>query len=158
MKIKNIGLIMIGILFCSNFILAANENPVMHVSADILESTIGITIPNSIEIGSIASGYLSNRTDLDIKNIGTVDVVVSPEVVFDEANTGAYEIFTNLAFKNILSDTLKTIGEYSLTISKPSEVGGTRTERVYMYLDLINYSGNVQSFQEADVIFWVTTP
>ncbi len=154
---KNIlSIFLLGILLFSVTSLADGYNTTMQVSADVIESSVGIKIPNSINFGKVSSGYLSNRTDINITNIGTTDIEVTPEIQDDAGEEEAVEIFRNLAFRNILDDPLVKIGEYSLEIAKPASVGGNRTQRIYMYLDLLEYKGTAKSTKTASVIFWVT--
>ena len=86
-------------------------------------------------------------------NIGTVDVEVSAEVAPEYNGT----IFQHLAFRDILDDPLTNIEYFSFEILKPTSVGGIRTEKIYMYLDLENFPGEVTDDllgHEADVVFY----
>lgn len=154
---KNIlSIFLLGVLLFSAMSLAGEYNATMQVSADVVVSSIGIKVPNSINFGKVSSGYLSNRTDINITNIGTTDIEITPQIQSDNNEEDAVEIFGNLAFRNILDDPLVKIGEYSLEMSRPANVGGNRTQRIYMYLDLLEYKGDVKSIQTAEIVFWVT--
>lgn len=146
-------------VFCFCFLLAfvsaSTSNETMKVKVDVIKSTIGISVPSLIEYGNIAAGYLSERRDLDIINLGNVDVRVTPEL--DNYND---DIFTHLVFKETLDDPFTQIGDYYLDIEKPSVVGETRTEGVYMYLDLTNYNDEISQDMEnheANVTFWAVS-
>lgn len=145
---------MFGIMLLLN-VMAAESNSTMHVSANILEGSVGISVPDSISFGNIAAGYLSNKTDVIINNTGTTNIRITPQIS-DSTSTNSSEIFANIAFRNILNDPLMKIGNYSLDILKPVIVGNTRSENIYVYLDLTEYNGDVVSLQEADIVFWAT--
>ncbi|MDD2444638.1 MAG: hypothetical protein PHX15_02740 [Candidatus Nanoarchaeia archaeon] len=149
------GLLLLSVFLISSFVSSQEANATMKVRANILESNIGISVPNLIIMGDMSPGYLSERQDLNITNTGTVDLMITPEL--DE--NYEEDIFTHLSFKNILDDPLTKIGDYSLELLKPNTVGNTRSERVYMYLDLTDYSGELNQTltdHEANVVFWAT--
>lgn len=129
-----------------------SESEIMKVKVNFLKPTVGISVPDLVLFGDIAPGYLSERRDLDIVNLGNVDVRVTPEL---EDYDG--DIFTNLAFKEVLDDPLIKIGNYYLDLPRPTEIGGTRMESVYMYLDLTRFDGNCSEDiigHEANVTFF----
>lgn len=149
------GLMFLSLFLINSFVFAQEANATMKVRANILESNIGISVPNLIVMGDMSPGYLSERRDIDIVNTGTVDLMITPEL--DENYED--DIFTHLSFKNILDDPLTRIGDYSLEILKPNIVGETRSENVYMYLDLTDFSGELNQTltdHETNVIFWAT--
>ena len=150
--------LLFGLILTLNEVMAVVEpsSQLMHVSANVLEPFVGIQVPDSISLGQIAPGYLSNRSDLDISNVGTSSIKVTPEVILNESNPEPYSVFSNLAFRNVLDDPLLKIGNYSIDILKPTVAGGNRTERVYMYLDLTEYTGTAYAIQEMYVTFWAT--
>jgi hypothetical protein len=155
MKNKIGVFLFVGLIFSFGFVYASDTNGMMQVSANVLETSIGIDVPDMVSFGDIASGYLSDRRDIEIDNIGTVDLRVTPQL---EVNTSeeSEEVFKNIAFRAVLDDPLIKIGTYSLEILKPTLVGGIKTEKVYMYLDLTKYEGDVNSERNANVIFWAT--
>jgi hypothetical protein len=132
---------------------AQGSNDTMIVRADIVESSVGISVPNSVFFGSVTAGYVSDRKQIDIANTGTVDIRVVPELEPDY--TEGY--FEYIGFRNVLDDPLELIGDFELEIEKPSAVGGERTENVYMYLDLSSYPDEITETikdHQAEVIFW----
>ncbi|MCW8965986.1 MAG: hypothetical protein OQK82_04755, partial [Candidatus Pacearchaeota archaeon] len=54
----------------------AEDDDVMVAQADVLKSTVGISVPDTVEFGEIAKGYISERQDLDVENTGTSDISV----------------------------------------------------------------------------------
>jgi len=132
---------------------AQDSNDTMVVRADIVKSSIGISVPESVFFGDITSGYISERQSVDINNIGTVDIRVVPEL--EEGYDGEY--FDYLGFRKILDDPLEMIGYFEIEVEKPASVGGVRNQNVYMYLDLTDYPGEIETnvdHHEAEVIFW----
>jgi hypothetical protein len=147
--------LMLCLCFFLAFASASSSNETMKVKVDVIKSTIGISVPSLIEYGNIAAGYLSDRKDIDIINLGNVDVRVTPELENYSEN-----IFTNLVFKNVLDDPFTQIGDYYIDIERPTVVGETRTESVYMYLDLTSYEEEISQDMdnhEANVTFWAVS-
>ena len=151
--------VFLTLMFCFCFLMvfasAGTSNETMVVKVDVIKSTIGISVPSLIEYGNIAAGYLSDRRDIDIINLGNVDVRVTPEL-----DNYSEDIFTHLVFKETLDDPFTQIGDYYLDIEKPSVVGETRTEGIYMYLDLTNYEEEISQDMEnheANVTFWAVS-
>ena len=148
----------LALCLCLCFALVSAEsssNETMKVKVDVIKSTIGISVPSLIEYGNIAAGYLSDRKDIDIVNIGNVNVRVTPEL-----NNYSDDIFTHLVFKEVLDDPFTQIGDYYIDIERPSVVGETRTEGIYMYLDLTNYNTEISQDMdnhEANVTFWAVS-
>jgi hypothetical protein len=139
--IKLIGLTLIlSVFFLTGFVNSA-ESDEMLVRVNVLETEISITVPDEVVFEDIAQGYLSERQELEIINVGTVDVDVSLDL--DESYNET--IFENLAFRRILTDPLVNIIYFSFEIEKPEIVGGERIEDVYMYLDLTNYEEEITS-------------
>jgi len=141
--------------FLLTFASAGESNETMKVKVDVMKSTIGISVPSLVEYGNIAAGYLSDRKDIDIANIGNVDVRVTPELENYSAN-----IFTHLVFKEVLDDPFTQIGDYYLDIERPAVVGETRIEGIYMYLDLTAYEEEISQDMEnheANVTFWAVS-
>ncbi len=152
---------LIVLLMCLIFISSApalvydesGDEDVMIVEADVLATTIGIDVPNNVEIGEITKGYISDRQDLDIENTGTTDIIVIPAL--DEGYDG--EIFEYLSFQKTLSDDLTKIGSFEFEIERPNIIGGTRTERIYMYLDLEEFEEDISADlpgHNTNVTFW----
>jgi hypothetical protein len=156
-KITTSFVVLMAMMFSFSLVLADNTSADMTVRVNFRSSSIGISVPSLITFDNIASGYLSERQDLDIVNTGTVDVEITPEL--DSSYDG--DIFTNLVFQNVLADPMTDIGVFDFTIEKPTIAGETRTENIYMYLDLTEYSGNTSSNvdnHETDIVFWAVAP
>ena len=139
-------------IFLLVFVSAGSSNETMKVKVDVMKSTIGISVPSLIEYGNIAAGYLSERRDIDLVNIGNVDARVIPEL-----ENYSDDIFTHLVFKEVLDDPFTQIGDYYIDLERPAIVGETRSENVYMYLDLTGYEGEISEDlenHEANVTFW----
>jgi hypothetical protein len=131
----------------------SKADDVMVVKADVLASTVGIDVPSNVELGEIAKGYMSERQDIDVKNTGTTDIVVIPSL--DEGYNQS--IFGYLSFQKTLSEDLKKIGSFEFDIEKPNSVGSTRTEGIYMYLDLTDFEGEISDDligHSTNVTFW----
>lgn len=132
----------------------AEDEDIMIVQADVLASSVGIDVPDSVEFGDIAKGYKSDRQDLDIENTGTTDISVIP--LLDE-NYGD-EIFEYISFSETAADDgLTKIGSFQFSIEKPNNIGGTKEERIYMYLDLEEFEGEISSDlpgHNTNVTFW----
>ena len=134
----------------------SDENDVMIVQADILKSEVGIKVPDNVVIGEIAKGYISDRQDIDIENTGTTDISVIP-LIEDTQENQTESIFDYLSFQETLSSDMIKIGSFEMEIEKPSNVGGTRTEGIYMYLDLTEYDGEISESligHKSNVTFW----
>ena len=123
----------------------------MLVKVNVLQSTVSISVPDNLIIGEIAAGYLTEEQGFDIKNTGTVDIQVVPELVAESTND---EMFNNFVFKRIQADELTKIGLFSVDIEKPNVVGGERAQNVYLQLDLTNYKGDLTTgLNNATIVF-----
>lgn len=155
-KMKKIFLFAVLSFAILGLVQAIETSDSMTVSTDIVGDQIGVQVTESVDFGSISKGTISPRQDINITNTGTVNIEVTPEL--SENYTG--DIFDYLSFQRVLSDPKKMVGNFSVTIDKPSEAGGIRTQKVYMYLDLTEYPGNIEGDiqdHQAEVIFWATS-
>jgi hypothetical protein len=147
-----------GILFIIifiNFASAETNAGSMIVNTDVQAETISIEVNSSIDFGTIAKGYKSSEQKIEVINKGNVEINITPKL--DTAYTG--EIFKYLYFQRIKNDPLKKIGEFSISIDKPSELGETEKETMYVLLDLKNYAESINSAMtdhNTKVIFWAT--
>jgi hypothetical protein len=131
----------------------AESEDVMIVEADILASSVGIDVPDNVEFGDIAKGYISDRQDIDIKNTGTTDISVIP-LLDENYNEG---IFDYISFQKTLSDDFKRIGSFEVEIEKPASIGGTKIQGIYMYLDFTEFEGEIASDlmgHNTNITFW----
>ena len=126
----------------------------MLVKVDVLKSTISISVPDNLIMEDMAPGYLSDEQSFDIINLGTTDVQVIPEL-FNSTNL---ELFSNLAFKEILADELVKVGFFDVEIEKPSSVGGTRSQNIYAQLDLTEYSGTYDEGENNATVIFTAVP
>ena len=149
---KLLGIIFVfGIFLFAGFV-GASDSDEMLVKVNVLETEVSISVPEEVVFGDIAQGYLSERQEIEINNLGTVDVDVSMDL--DESYTGS--IFQNIAFRKVLADPLIYIRYFNFEILKPEMVGGERGEEVYMYLDLTEYEEEITTTMidhEATVVF-----
>ncbi len=145
---KLIGIFVFCFLIMGIGFVTAQATDVLTVKTTVLESVVGISVPENVLFQDIAPGYISERQDVEISNDGTVDVSISPEL--DVGYTG---IFENVGFRSILTDPVSTINNFDFEIVKPTIPGGTREDTIYMYLDLEDYTGNVTGYQETQITF-----
>ncbi len=146
----------LAMMFSLSLVLAADTSDSMNVRVSVMESSIGISVPESVIFEDLASGYMSARQDIDIANSGTVDIEVTPELAANDT----MGVFDNLVFQDTLADPLDPLGVFKITIDKPDVAGDERIVDIYMYLDLTGFdssefSGDLLN-HEADVIFWAT--
>ncbi len=143
----------LAIMFSFSFVFAQDSSDSMTVRVSVIESSVGISVPENVIFNNIAPGYLSERHDLEIVNIGTVDVEVTPEL----SSANPDDVFNNLVFQDTLSAPMDPLGVFKIDISRASYAGETRSENIYMYLDLTNYNSTGELLNhEAEVIFWAT--
>ena len=138
---KTLLVFIFGIFILGAGLVNAADSDEMLVKVNVLETEVGISVPDEVVFEDIARGYLSERQDIDVKNQGTVDIDVSADL--DEGYEGS--IFENLAFRRILADPLVNIRYFDFEIEKPAVVGGERSENIYMYLDLVEYEEEINS-------------
>ena len=142
----------VALLFSISGVLAieGSNRESTKVRIDVIESNIGISVPDLIIFEDTALGYITERQDIDINNVGTVDISVTPMLENDTS-----DVFTNLRFRNTLTEDLSKVGEFSVKILKAATVGSVRTERIYMYLDLTEVPAiTIGNDIEADLVFW----
>lgn len=124
----------------------------MSVEINIFSPTIKIEVPKNISLGNLTKGYSTDRFRVDINNTGTVAVRLTPRLA-----EGSDRVFRNLMFARRTTEQFATIGNFSINISKPSDMGRIETEYFYMRLDLSSYDGEIRNDrlgEKTDVIFW----
>lgn len=125
------------VLMLASFVYAGNT---LQVSADVAGDMVSIDVPSTLHLGNVARGFDTNETNkITITNNGNTRVTITPELVGSDA------LFSNLYMKRIQSESYKKIGQFSINISRPSTLGGSSTENVYIKLDLTNYEGALDS-------------
>ena len=154
MNKKLLSVFMFGfILLATSFVSAEDVNDTMVVKTNVLKSVVSISVPEEVIFQDIAKGYVSERNDLDIKNTGTVDISVTPEL----ATNYSSDIFDYISFQEVLADPLTKIRYFDFEILKPTVIGGERSQGIYMYLDLEEYAGEITEDMmdhQTEVIFW----
>ncbi|MBT4376108.1 hypothetical protein HOD29_01920 [archaeon] len=154
MNKKLLSVFMFGfILLATGFVSAEDVNDTMVVKTNVLKSVVSISVPEEVIFQDIAKGYVSERNDLDIKNTGTVDISVTPEL----ATNYSSDIFDYISFQEVLADPLTKIRYFDFEILKPTVIGGERSQGIYMYLDLEEYAGEITEDMmdhQTEVIFW----
>jgi len=128
--------------------VGAEATDTLTVKTTVLESIVSLSVPENILFQDIASGYLSERQDVEVANDGTVDISISPEL-----SSGYTGIFEDLGFRGILTDPISTINNFDFEIMRPTIPGETREDTIYMYLNLEDYTGNVTGYQETQITF-----
>lgn len=130
---------------------ASVENSVIITT--VYPTEISIFVPNEILLPNMAPGYNSGDIGFDIINIGTEDISISAAV--DELYTG--DIYDNLFFKENLVDNVSSIDTFQFDLLKPTFVGGNRTEKIFVSLDLTEYDSSLITEQlvnhTAEVVF-----
>ena len=144
------SLIVLGMSFSSAISYDnSDETANMTVKVNVLPTTISISVPDNIVFDDIAAGYLSELQSFSVINSGTTDIQVMPNL----GTSTDDGLFSNIAFKRVQTDDPTKIGFFDLEIEKPSTVGETRDQNVYMQLDLTDYSGEITGNNNATVIF-----
>jgi len=121
----------------------------MIVKANVLGPTISISVPDNLDFGNIAPGYISSLQNFSVTNSGTTNIEVTPQL----ENKSSANLFSNLFFKRIQSDNLTKIGLFNLKIDKPSVAGSEKIQNAYMQLDLTNYAGDISGNVNTTIIF-----
>jgi hypothetical protein len=131
------------------------ESASMTVRANILADTISIEVPDSIFLGNVTSGFSTDYQKVDINNTGTTNVRITPRL-----ENSSEEIFNYTYFARRTTEDFVKIGDFSLNISKPSSLGGKRSDYCYIKLDLTNYGSRINQNlldYRTNVIFWATS-
>lgn len=138
-----------GLSFC---LATASSSAEMTVSADILKTVASATINSTIYFGSLMKGFASDDVRVDVVNTGTTNITITPRL--ESSDT----IFDNLFLKRRSTDTPTRIGSFSMTIPKPTTMGGTSKDYFYMNLDLTSFTGSIDSDMinhQKKVIVWI---
>lgn len=104
-------------------------------------SVINISVPDEIIIPDIAPGYNSGDIGFDIVNVGTQDISISTEL--DHFYGG--DIYTNLFFKEDLSDVAVNVNDFTFNLARPTIVGTDRLERIFVSLNLTEMDSSLVS-------------
>lgn len=127
------------------------ENSVLITT--VYPTVMSISVPNEILLPNMAAGYNSGDVGFDVINVGTQDISISAEV--EPTYTG--DIYANLFFKENLVDNVSSIDTFNFDLMKPTLVGGNRTEKIFVSLDLTNYDTSLITEQlvnhTAEVVF-----
>lgn len=143
------------ILFGATFTSALSSEETIF-SVNVLETEISISVPDRIIFNDIATGYLSEEQGFELINSGTTDIRVTPSL--DTSYNGT--IFKNLKFDTVKTNPEMTrIGVFDVEVSKPNTPGGEKNQQMYAWLDLTQYSEEINETMEnhqATVIFTAT--
>jgi len=124
----------------------------MKVEVNIFAPVIKISVPESVFLGNITKGYSTDRVRIDVNNSGTTGVILIPRLA-----EGSNSIFRNLLLARRTTEKFVQIGDFNMSISKPSSFGKTESDYFYIKLDLSDYEGEIRNDkigEKADVIFW----
>lgn len=150
-KIFSVFAICIALLGVGLVSAADTENS--DIITNVYPSVISINVPDEILMPNMAPGYNSGDVGFDVINVGTQDISISAEV--DALYTG--DIYTNLFFKENLVDNVSSIESFNFDLLKPTLVGGNRTEKIFVSLDLTEYDFELITDQlvnyTAEVVF-----
>lgn len=125
----------------------------MVAEANILEPVVSISVPTKVLFGNITKGYSTDDIRIDLNNTGNTDIKITPAL-----ENSTERIFSNLYFARRTTESYYKIGNFSMNISKPSSIGGVRSDYCYAKLDLTNYQYDINQDimkHNATVIFWV---
>ncbi len=133
-----------------SFVFAAD---VITFEANIFDNAsarpvLELEVPDFVFLGNVTVGEKSNEVHIYINNTGTVDALITPELV----NSGE-DIFNYLYFRGQKTHTVngtsgvpvpfERIGDFSFTANKPTTGNNFNAEDFYSILDLTNYSGSI---------------
>jgi len=145
------GFVLFGAAFAS-----AQPTEETIFSVNVLETEISISVPDRIVFNDIAAGYLSEDQGFELINSGTTDIRVTPSL--NESYNGA--IFKNLKFDTVKTNPEMTrIGVFNVEVSRPNIPGGEKNQQMYAWLDLTQYSEEINKTMEnheATVLFTAT--
>lgn len=156
MKGKILSLMVFGFVLFGAVFTSAQASEETIFSVNVLETEISISVPDRIIFNDIAAGYLSEDQGFELINSGTTDIQVTPSL---DTN------YNGTIFKNLKFDTVKTnpemtkIGVFNVEVSRPTIPGGVREQQMYAWLDLTQYSEEINETMEnheATVIFTAT--
>jgi len=121
------------------------ENSTLNLSVDVKEPIALVEInPSSIYLGEITKGYSTNFTNVTYTNKGNLKIRIKPTL-----NQSANPIFGYLEFNTASCSTSTSSGWYNisewngLTIDKPSDYNGTRSDYACIRLNLKNYNETI---------------
>lgn len=142
--------LVLGLIGFSSAASNSNQNSAnMTVKANVLNTTISISVPDNLDFGDTAPGYVTDLQNFSVTNLGTTNIEVTPQL----ENNSTENLFSNLFFERTKSSNLTKIGSFNLEIDKPTNAGSERTQNAYMQLDLTNYTGNISGNVNATIIF-----
>jgi hypothetical protein len=134
------------------------QNSSMTVSVDVLEPIAEVAIsPNFIDFGKITKGYETNYTNISFTNRGDLDINIIPVL-----EHGIDDVFNYTEFATASCSTWHNLSYYGnhnlLTINKPENYNGERTNFACMKIDLSNYAKEISSDRldlNAQITFWI---
>jgi len=156
MNKKILSLMVFGFVLFGAAFASAQPTEETIFSVNVLETEISISVPDRIVFNDIAAGYLSEDQGFELINSGTTDIRVTPSL---------NESYNGTIFKNLKFDTVKTnpemtrIGVFNVEVSRPNIPGGEKNQQMYAWLDLTQYSEEINKTMEnheATVLFTAT--
>lgn len=134
-------------------LVSADENGNSQIVTTVYPTVISIYVPDEILLPNMAPGYNSGDVGFDVINTGTEDISITAEV--DASYVG--DIYDNLFFKENLVDNVSSIDTFNFDLLKPTLVGGNRTEKIFVSLNLTEYDSSLITVQlvnhTAEVLF-----
>lgn len=124
-----------------------------NITIELLEPVLKIEIMNdTLNMGNLTKGFVSDEQKITIRNSGTMDAIVRPEI------STKNEISEYLLVSNSTTDAyFKKISDqvFNLSVKKPTSQGGYKDTSMYFKLDLTDYEGNQIGNITTNIIFWV---
>src|SRR3989338_3529064 len=124
------------------FVSAANDTLTVEINvlANEGSSSISIEVPDSLYMGEINEGGVTDKFQVYINHTGNVNITITPEL-----ESPYHSIFNNLYFQDSKTGNNSQefqIGDYSFSIAKPS-TSGKRSEYFWMWLDLAQHTEDI---------------
>jgi len=142
---RTCGLFLLIMVVISSLSFSSADNDIITFEANIIadsteEPTIRISVPDYINLGNVSVGGKSQEIRVFINNTGSVDVIVTPELM-----NSSEEIFSYLYFRE---QKTRTINGTSTNVPF-SRLGNFRNdfneEDFYTILDLTDFNGNLNN-------------
>ena len=146
-------LVMLLVIVSMGTFVSAQDTGQMLIIGNFEQSTVSITVPDTIELPTVIKGY-SSSVDFDISNTGTTDLSVITTLVSTVEGEKYNGVFGNIELgrKNgILTD----INEYIFALEKPLEIGIINTEIFTAKIDLRNI--DIEDYSETEEVYAVFT-
>ena len=151
---RTCGLFLLIMVVISSLSFSSADNDIITFEANIIadsteEPTIRISVPDYINLGNVSVGGKSQEIRVFINNTGSVDVIVTPELM-----NSSEEIFSYLYFREQKTRTINgtstnvpfsRLGNFSFSAAKPTSGNDFNEEDFYTILDLTDFNGNLNN-------------